>query len=71
MISILTFLLWLLVYALIAYVVIWIILAIIGLFLPVPPKVAQILYAIAGLIILIYAIQGLVTLGPLPFYPRR
>ena len=59
MIILLTFLLWLLVYALVAYVVIWIILTVVGLFIPVPPKVAQIMYAIAGLVILIWAIEHL------------
>lgn len=62
MISILTFLLYLAVYALVAYVVIWILLAIIGLFIAVPAKVAQLCYLIAGLVILIWVIEHLPVL---------
>lgn len=54
--GLLIFLLWLLVYALVAYVFIWIVLMIIGIFIPVPVKIQQLLYAIAGLLILIWAI---------------
>ncbi len=57
--GLLLFLLWLLVYALVAYVVIWGVLTIVGLFIPVPEKVSKILYAIAGVLILIWAIVHL------------
>lgn len=57
MVAILTFLLYLAVYALIAYVVIWGILKIVGLFIEVPAKVVQVLYLIAGLVILIWAVE--------------
>ncbi len=57
--GLLLFLLWLLVYALVAWVVIWGVLAIVGIFIPVPAKVAQVLYAIAGVLILIWAITHL------------
>jgi hypothetical protein len=54
--GILIFLLWLLVYALVAYVVVWILLLVLGLFIAVPPKIQQLMYAIAGLLILIWAV---------------
>lgn len=59
MIPLLMFLLYLAVYALIAYVVIWLILTVVGLFITLPAKVAQILYLIAGIVILIWAVQHL------------
>jgi len=63
MVPLLTFLLWLCVYGLVAFVVVWVIIMILGLFIAVPLKVQQILYIIAGLIILIWAVQHLPVLG--------
>ena len=57
--AILVFLLWLLVYALCAAVVVWIILMAIEIFFPIPPKIRQLVYAIAGLLVLIWAVTHL------------
>jgi hypothetical protein len=55
--SILTFILYLLLYALVAVLVIELICYILGLFLAIPPKVKQLLYAIVGVVLLIYVLQ--------------
>lgn len=57
--AILVFLLWLLVYALCAAVVVWVLIMVIEIFFPVPPKFQQLLYAIAGLLVLIWAVTHL------------
>lgn len=49
--------LYLLLYALLMVLVLELIFWIIGMFIPIPPKVRQILYAIAGVILLIYLLQ--------------
>lgn len=64
LIGLLTFLLWLLIYGVVAYIVIWVILAVLALFIEVPPKIAQALYLIAALVILIWAIQALPPMIP-------
>lgn len=52
-------LLFILLYALVACLVVELILLIVGLFFAVPGKVRQILYAIVGVCVLIYIIQVL------------
>ncbi len=56
-------LLYLLLYALLAVVVLEIILYIVGIFFGVPLVIRKLLYAIVGILILIYAIQ-LLAAGP-------
>ncbi len=65
-------LLYLLLYALICILIIEVVLLILGTFLVLPGKVRQILYAIAGVIILIYLIQLLAgSPAYFPSLPRR
>lgn len=66
--NILTFILFLLLYALIAVLVIELICYILGLFLVIPPKVKQILYAIVGVVLLIYVLQFVLAT---PIHPLR
>lgn len=66
MTAILIALLYLLLYALGAILVLELVLYIVGLFLAVPPKVRQLLYAIIGVFVLLYAIQLLLPGIPHP-----
>lgn len=67
MTSILTFILFLLLYALVAVLVIELIFYILAIFIVVPSKIKQILYAIVGVVLCIYIIQFLLA-APL-FHP--
>lgn len=50
-----------LIYALIVYLVLWLIFFVIGLFFPIPPQVQKVVYAIVGLILILEVLQ--VVLG--------
>lgn len=50
-------LLYLLLYALVTVLVIELVLYVLGLFFTIPPRVKQLLYAIAGVFFLLYVIQ--------------
>lgn len=70
MLSFLVSLLILVLYAIVCALVIEIVCWAIGLFIAVPPKIKQLLYAIVGIILLIYVIQMLAAGTPirLPHY---
>lgn len=46
-------------YALVACLILELVFWIIGLFLPVPPKIRQIVYAIVGVLFIIWIVQSL------------
>lgn len=54
-----TTLLTILLYALVACLVLELVFWIIGFFLPVPPKVRQLVYAIVGVLFIIWIVQSL------------
>jgi len=63
LVSVITFLIYLCVLALVVYVVIWIVRDVIGV--PIPAKVIQILWAIVALIVILWLVQMLVGGGGL------
>jgi hypothetical protein len=67
MVEILISLIWIVIIALICAVVIWLLLYAVRIFLPIPPKVEQVVWVIFGLLILIYILS--VFAGGAP-YPR-
>lgn len=63
-------LLFLLLYALVALLVVELIILIISLFIAVPPKVRQILYAIVGVCLLIWLIEAFLGGVTIPTYKQ-
>lgn len=66
MIALLIALLYLIVYVIVGIIIVEIICWLIGLFVPVPPKIKQLLYALVGIFALLYLISAL----PLLHFPR-
>ncbi len=65
MLSLLISFLVLVLYAILCILVIELICWLIGLFLPVPAKIKQLLYAIVGVILIIWLVQALATGVPI------
>jgi hypothetical protein len=59
--SVITFLIYVCVLALVIYLIIWVLRDVIGL--PIPPKVIQILWVIVALIVILWLVQMLVGGG--------
>jgi hypothetical protein len=56
MVEILIGLIWVVIIALVCAVVIWLLLYAVKIFLPIPPKVEQVIWVIFGLLVLIYVL---------------
>ena len=59
--SVITFLIYVCVLALVIYLIIWVLRDVVGL--PIPPKVIQILWVIVALIVILWLVQMLVGGG--------
>lgn len=71
MVPILIFLLWLCVYALVIYVVIYFFIAIVSLFIAIPPKIEKLIYLVGALLLLLYLVEGLPGIVPPPLIFRK
>ena len=59
--SVIIFLIWVCVLALIVYLVLWVLTDVVGL--PIPPKVIQILWVIVALIVILWLVQLVLGAG--------
>jgi len=53
--TVITFLIWLCVLALVVYLIIWVVRDVIGV--PIPPKVIQILWVIVALVVILWLVE--------------
>lgn len=66
--SVITFLIYLCILALIIYLVIWVVRDVLGI--PIPPKVIQILWVIIALVVILWLVQTVLPGGGGMHFPR-